>query len=270
MPGIIKTICSALAGTALLATTALADDRSAQIGAALQPSEPLSFSTQSSAGSAGPSSFIAGPNWMLVAFLFPHDSHGMTVLNNAGTREEGVLHTNTLGGARLEFGWEIAAASAASSASSNPLAGIVPYFVLGAMALQNDVNYLTFAPGGFAATGNGARSKFYGVYGGLNVLLFGDPISRNTAAASSVASSLAFGGFSWMLFGNLGYGVADLDVPNFNFYRDADGIYYEVGTRFLFDFGLIQGGPGVSYIHFDNGPVQIKDTFWTLDFLLPF
>ncbi|UXX82142.1 hypothetical protein [Roseovarius pelagicus] len=263
MPSLKKTLINALAGTAMMASFAMADTQAKPNSAAITPAEPLSFSTQSS----GVSSFVRGPSWMLLGLTFPSGDSGWDVLGSGGT-PEGILHYNQFSGGRLEFGWEIAAAQAA--ASSSFFGGLTPYFVLGIMAQQNKVNYLVPTGGGFSPTGRGARTKLHGVYGGLNVLVLGDPIGQSSALSSSAASSLGFNGFGWMLFANAGYGQAKVDVPNFNFYRRADGAFFDVGTRFMFDFGLIQGGPGISWLYFDNGPIKIDQMLYSLDFLIPF
>ena len=260
MPGLIKTLTSALIGSAMMTSLAFAEAPKAN-SAAITPEEQLTFSSQSS----GPSSLLFSPAYMLAGFMFPDGRHGTEVIGGLGTAE-GVVRNNTLGGARLEFGWALASAEAA--ASSSLFGGLTPYFVLGALAMQEDVTYLT-RPGSFFPTGSDASTDFLGVYTGLNMLVFGDPIGA-AAGSSAAASSFAFNGIGWYMFGNVGYGQADVDVPAFNFYRSADGLMFEAGTRVLFDFGKIQGGPGVSYFHFDNGPIAMKEVLWTVDFLVPF
>ena len=261
---ITKRIAGAVAATAMMATMALSESDANPVPAmpGKISSEPLSFSTQS----AAPSSFIRGPNWMIFALTFPFDSQGTTVIGGIGV-EEGVLRGNNISGGRLEFGWEIAAvgSSLVGSASSSFFGGVTPYFVLGAVVQRDDITYLTRAPNLFFST-NGS-SDFFGVYSGLNILLLGDPIASSAAASSAVSS---FGGFSWMVFANAGYGNASVDAFGGSFSRDADGLFFEAGSRVLFNLGLLQAGPGVTYRFFDNGPIKIEDTLWTFDFLIPF
>ena len=197
---------------------------------------------------------------MLVALSFNLGGDAAQVMGNFGY--EGVRRSNDFNGGRVELGWNlpVLGLGSADAASSSALGGIVPFVVLGVIAQRDDVNYLTRAPNQFFPTG-GAKSTFYGVHTGLNLALVGDP--TGSAAASSFAA------FYWNVFANVGYGKATVEVDNFNFHRSATGLYYEVGTQVLWDIGRIRTGPSVVMRRFDNGPIEIDDTFFEWVFALP-
>lgn len=101
--------------------------------------------------------------------------------------------------------------------------------------------------GVFPTSGN---SDFKGAYVGLNGRFNGnDPMNR----------------WSFNLFGNVGYGVGEVDAFGGFFKREETGIFYEAGAGVQYRMSdRVRVGPTISYFHFDEGAIEMKD--WTAEF----
>ncbi|MEQ8897839.1 MAG: hypothetical protein RID23_12175 [Roseovarius sp.] len=101
--------------------------------------------------------------------------------------------------------------------------------------------------GVFPTAGN---TDFMGGYIGLNGRFNGsDPMNR----------------WSFNLFGNVGFGKGEVDAFGGAFKREETGLFYEAGAGVQYRVSdRVRVGPTISYFHFDQGAVEMKD--WTAEF----
>ena len=243
---------TAAATALLLSLSPLAAEQTKQA----KPAKPkLSYSTLSTQS--------ALPSWYPPLFLFD-----VATLVNSNTRVRGASGIEKLRFGNLffsdlrgELGWRLGAVgSAASSASSNPFNNIATYLVLGAVLSQAHNEYILDSTGNPFATDG--KSRFRGVYGGLNFRLAG------AAGASSAASSAA--AIVWTAFTNIGWGKGEVDAFGGGFRRSDTGLFYEIGTAVQADLGGVYVGPVLTYRYFDQSAVKREETTFGLRFTFKF
>lgn len=219
-----------------------------------QPEQKLSFSNLSTQSSL--------PAWYPTLFLFDLATviqHDTRIRNGAFTERVrfGSLFFTDIRG---ELGWPLAVGSAASSASSNPFGNLTTYLMFGALLSQASNEY--FVDSGGTAFATDGRSKFRGVYGGLNFKLAG------ASAASSAASSAV--AIIWTAFANVGWGKGEVEAFGGSFRRSDTGLFYEIGTAVQTDLGGVYFGPVLIYRVFDQSAVEREETTLGLRFTIPF
>lgn len=66
-------------------------------------------------------------------------------------------------------------------------------------------------------------------------------------------------GLEWSVFGNIGYGEAEITGFGGGFRQSEDGLFVEIGTGVLFKLSdRVSVGPQMSYVHFDEGGLEMK------------
>ncbi len=244
MTKFFKMISTAIATMALSVTVATADTA--------QKPEQLEFSSVSTQSSA--------PFWFpaFIAFSLATTLDDDTRVQG-GSGKERVLSSDDLDALRVELGWALGGSSAASSFRGGSAGSLVPYAVLGAVLVSNNINSFTDANGNSFPTDG--KSKFRGIYGGLNFNLLG---RASASAASSSAAVLV-----WDAFFNVGWGRAEVDAFNGSFTRNETGAFYEVGTSLQTDFGGVLFGPELTYRMFDQSVIERDEWTAGLKFTFP-
>lgn len=242
---VVKTVLAAAAALGLATAPGGAEETGAE--------EKLRFSSISTQSSAP----LLFPAWVVFDMATRIDDN-TRVLGVSGL--ERVLTDRALDNFRLELAWTLAASSAVSSAAPRPSTpGFAPFIVAGAVLASNSIDHFVNSGGiPFATDG---RSRFYGVYAGLNATILG-----HTARASAASSALAL---FWNVFANAGWGRGEVDAFNGTFHRSDTGLFYELGTSVQLDFGGARLGPVLTYRFFEPSKVRREETLFGVRLTVP-